>query len=170
MATATVAHNYDCSSQTFFFDVLLSEKYNTELYTHLGFQHFAFLGLAQEGENWHRKLRVTPNTGHVPALIKKIVGDGISYVEDGILDIATMRFDFRVLPSVFGDKSDVRGSIWCAPREGGVVRHARFDAHIKVFGVGSLIEEKMIETYKQSFSAAAKFTRGYLERNDLVGR
>ena len=170
MATLSVAHNYDCTAQTFFFDVILSQAYNTELYAHLGFPHFSFLGVVQDGTKWHRKIRVTPNTGNVPALVQKIVGDGISYVEEGTLDTTTMRFEFRVLPTVFGDKADIRGSIWCTPREGGVVRHARFDAHIKVFAVGSIIEEKMLENYKRSFDEAAVFTRGYLERNNLLAK
>ena len=52
---------------------------------------------------------------------------------------------------------------------GGVVRHAFFDSRVKLFGIGSIVEEKMLENYKRSFDAAARFTRGYLERNGLLG-
>ena len=168
MAVLTVAHDYDCSAETFFRKCVLSRAYNEELYRSLGFPKFEWLELKDEGAKVHRKIRVQPTTGNLPAPIQKIVGEGISYVEEGTFDAATLRFDFRVLPSALGDKADVTGSLWCTDRPGGVVRHARFDARIKVFGIGSLIEDKMLENYKRSFDAAAAFTKGYLQREGLL--
>ncbi len=167
MAALNVAHDYDCSAETFFRRCVLDRSYNEELYRTLGFPKFEWLELRDEGAKVHRKIRVQPTTGNLPGPIQKIVGEGISYVEEGTYDTEARRFDFRVFPSALGDKADVTGSLWCTDRNGGVVRHARFDARIKVFGIGSLIEEKMLENYKRSFDAAAQFTAGYLERHGL---
>ena len=170
MATLNVAHDYDCSAKTFFFDCVLNRAYNEELYKALGFPAFEWLECRDDGAKWFRKIRVMPTTGQLPAVIQKIVGEGLAYIEEGTLDVASLRFDFRVFPTVLADKSDIRGSLWCTERAGGVVRHARFESNIKVFGIGSVIEEKMLENYKRSFDSAATFTRGYLERNGLLGR
>ncbi len=170
MANLSVSHDYDCSANTFFFECMLNRAYNEELYRSLGFPAFEWLELRDNGATRFRKIRVVPSSGQLPAVVQKIVGEGMAYIEEGTFDVATMRFDFRVVPTVLADKADIRGSIWCTARPGGVVRHARFDAQIKVFGIGSIIEEKMLENYKRSFDSAAAFTRGYLERNGLLGR
>jgi hypothetical protein len=112
---------------------------------------------------------VQPITGNLPGPIRKLVGESLSYVEEGTFDANTGRFAFRVFPSALGDKADVTGALWCIERTGGVVRHVRCDAHVKVFGIGALIEEKLLENYKRSFEASASFTRGYLEREGLLG-
>jgi len=170
MATLTVAHDYDCSASTFFKKCVLSRSYNEELYASLGFPRFEWLELREGGRRSFRKIRVVPSTGQLPAAVKKLVGEGLSYIEEGTFDEDAMRFEFRVLPSALGDKADVTGRLWCTARPGGgVVRHASFDSRVKVFGVGGIIEEKMLENYQRSFDAAARFTRGYLERNGLLG-
>jgi hypothetical protein len=169
MATLTVAHDYDCSASTFFRKCVLSRAYNEELYGSLGFPAFEWLELRESGAKTFRKIRVVPSTGQLPAAVKKLVGEGLSYVEEGTFDADAMRFEFRVFPSALGDKADVTGRLWCTERPAGVVRHASFDSRVKIFGIGSIIEEKMLENYKRSFDAAALFTRGYLERNGLLG-
>lgn len=169
MAVLTVAHDYDCSAETFFRKCVLSRSYNEELYGSLGFPKFEWIELRDNGARVFRKIRVQPTTGNLPAALQKIVGEGISYIEEGTFDAKAMRFEFRVFPSALGDKADVTGALWCTERPGGVVRHARFDARIKVFGIGSLIEEKMLENYKRSFDAAANFTKGFLAREGLLG-
>jgi hypothetical protein len=169
MATLTVAHDYDCSATTFFQECVLSQRYNTELYASLGFPKFDWLELRRTEAQSFRKIRVVPATGQLPSAMQKLVGEGLSYIEEGTFDAAKMEFVFRVFPSALGEKADVTGRLWCTERPGGVVRHATFDARVKVFGIGSVIEEKMLENYKRSFDAAARFTRGYLERNGLLG-
>jgi hypothetical protein len=170
MATLTVAHDYDCSAGTFFRQCVLSQRYNEELYASLGFPKFEWLELRENGSRSFRKIRVVPSTGVLPAPVKKLVGEGLSYVEEGTFDAETMRFEFRVLPSALGDKADVTGRLWCTDRPGGgVVRHASFDSRVRVFGLGGIIEEKMLENYQRSFDAAARFTRSYLERHGLLG-
>ncbi len=170
MGTLAVAHDYDCSGKTFFEECLLKQDYNEELYASLGFPRFEWISLREDGARHHRKIRVTPSTGNLPSAIKKLVGEGISYVEEGVYDAVAGRFEFRVFPTALGEKADVRGAMWCVSRAGGCVRHARFDAHIHVFGIGGMIEERMLENYKRSFDSAAAFTRGFLQRRGLIGR
>jgi Protein of unknown function (DUF2505) len=170
MAKLSVAHDYDCTATTFFRDCILSKTYNDELYAFLGFPRFEWLELREEGQRTFRRTRVAPPTGQLPAPVKKLIGDGLSYIEEGTYDATTMRFEFRVLPSALGEKADVTGRLWCTDRPGGgIVRHAQLDAHVKVFGIGSLLEEKILDGYRRSFEAAAKFTSGFLERNGLRG-
>ncbi len=170
MGTLAVSHEYDCTGATLFTSCILNRAYNEELYGSLGFPRFEWLELRDEGTKRHRKIRVAPPTGNLPGTIKKLIGDGLSYVEEGTYDPATTRYEFRVYPSALGEKADVRGAMWCVPRGSGCVRHASFDAHVRVFGIGGMIEERILASYKKAFDVSATFTKAYLQRNGLTGQ
>jgi len=105
-----------------------------------------------------------PTVGDLPGAIKSLIGDNLGYTEEGTYDKKLRRFRVKVVPSVLADKLSVRGEIWLQPQ--GTDRCKRiFDAQVsvKIFGVGSIIEKRLIADLQLSYNAGAAFTTEYLK-------
>ena len=72
-----------------------------------------------------------------------------------------MRYHSAVTPSMFADKTKVEAELWCEPSPDGdaakCVRFARVKVEVKVFVVGSMVEEMIMRDLKGSYDAEAAF-------------
>ena len=89
---------------------------------------------ARRSARWSRRSRACPP----PA--KKVIGDALTYAEDGYLDKKTGHYQSVITPSTFADKTHVEAELWCEPSPSGdankCVRFARVKVEVKVFVVG----------------------------------
>lgn len=162
-------HDLDCSGPAYWEKCVLTKEFNERLYGELlKFPKFELLEQKEEGDLVRRRVRIEPPLTGLPGPAKKVIGDRMSYVEEGTYDRKTGRYKFKVTPSTMPDKVKTEGEIWCEEKgEKKCRRIARIKVEVKVFVVGSMIEEKIAGDLRKSYDAAASFTNTYVREKNL---
>lgn len=162
-------HELDCDGPTYWEKCVLTEEFNKRLYGEiLKFPKFELLEQKEDGDVVRRKVRIEPPLTGLPGPAKKVIGDRMSYVEEGTYDRKTGHYKFKVTPSTMPEKVKTEGEIWCEPiSEKKCRRVAKIHVSVKVFVVGSMIEEKIAGDLKKSYEAAASFTNVYVREKNL---
>ncbi len=166
MTAVRIEHAFDCDEKTFWEQIFFSEQFNRDMYLkYLQFKQWEVTEYRETDTSIFRTVTVTPKIGDLPGAIKSLIGDNLGYREEGKFDKQSRRFSVVVVPSSLADKISVRGDTWLQPLD--QVRHKRiFDAEVsvKMFGVGNIIEKKIIADLQLSYNAGAVFTADYLRR------
>lgn len=167
MSTFEIRHTLPITEEQFWQGTFFNEEFNRRLYLGtLGFDGYEALDIGTEaGGVQKRKVRVTLKVD-APGAIRKLVGDGVSYVESGKYDPATRRYRFRIEPSKLGDKLDISGDMWCEARgDKRIERIVRVEVNARIFGVGKVIEATIERNTRQSYDKAAQFTVAWAAEN-----
>jgi hypothetical protein len=169
MAEVTVRHELDCSVQDYWDKCVFDEGFNRALYVdRLHFTGFVPGESKDLGDRRTKKAKMEPPLHGVPAAVKKAIGDRLSYSEDGYLDKATGHYTCTITPSTFADKTRVEAELWCEPSPSGdagkCVRFARVKVEVKVFVVGGMVEDKIMQDLRGSYDAEAAFVREWVKR------
>lgn len=162
MAEFTARHEIDCSIQDYWDKCVFDNGFNQKLYVErLHFHSFVPSESIDTPEKRTKKCTMEPPLSGVPGPAKKLVGDALKYSEDGFLDKKTMRYRSTITPSTFADKTKVDAELWCEPSPSGdpkkCVRFARVRVEVKVFVVGSMVEEMIMRDLRTSYDAEAAF-------------
>ncbi len=169
MTHVRIAHRFDCDERTFWDRIFFDEAFNREMYLkYLQFQKWEVLEQHETETAISRTVTVSPKVGDLPGAIKSLIGDNLSYREIGTFDKQTRRYRVNVVPNVLADKLSVTGETWVEPV--GAKQCSRiFDAEVsvKVFGVGGIIEKRLIADLQLSYNAGAVFTTEYLKRSSV---
>jgi hypothetical protein len=132
-----IRHELPVSAEQFWAEIFRSEDFNRALYV----DH---LGCGYELELWdpvtgRRRARVQPNN-NLPQALAAVLGDKISFVEDGICDDDAEQYDFRVIPSRLGERIQVRGTVVTRPLSKRTCeRTVNLEIEARVFGIGGLV-------------------------------
>jgi hypothetical protein len=169
MQSVRIQHDFDCSEDTLWQVSFFDEEFNRRLYLEtLRFPAWRILDQKVTDETMTRRVEVQPLVENVPAPVKKLMGDRFAYVEEGTLDRKAKRYKFRVIPGSMADKTRIAGEIHMEPLgEKKVRRIVEFSIEMKVFVVGSIVEQKSIDDTKASYDKSAAFTRAYLKEKGL---
>jgi Protein of unknown function (DUF2505) len=157
-------HVFDTDIDTFWNKVFFEQDFNERQYRDaLKFKSWELLELTGEpGGKRTRKVRTEPSSD-APAVVKKLIGDSIAYVEEGTFDPATKVWSFEIITSKMSDKVKIKGRLWVEPKgDKKIERIIECDIEVKIFGVGGAIESFIEKTTKDSYEAAAKFTNQYV--------
>ena len=76
------------------------------------FPQWKLLDSKEDDAKLWRRVQVDPPVGDVPTAVKKVIGDRLSYVEEGTFDKKTKRYSFKVTPSTMAEKTKVAGEMW----------------------------------------------------------
>ncbi len=165
MAETTIRDEFDCTVETYWEKCHFDPEYNRRLYLEqLKFPGWKLLETKTEGGKVSRRVHLDPPLGNLPGPVKKVLGDSFSYTESGTFDPKTGRYTFTIAPSTLADKTKVEGELWCeAIGEKKIARHAKIRVEVKVFMVGSLVEDKVMADLRASYANAAPFTNAYLK-------
>ncbi len=163
-------HPYLIEPEAFWRDVFFDPAYNEALYRK-GLEFEAFKILEETpGARHTRKVAVTPKFD-APGPIKKLLGDSVSYVEEGHLDPAKPSWVVKVLPSKLADKTNIRSEMWLERTGPGQSdRVAAFDIEVKIFGIGGMFEKFLEKTMNENYKKAAEFTNEWLREKGLAGK
>src|SRR5688500_3968028 len=107
MAEITLRHEIDCDEDTFWEKCVFADndEYNRVLYKErLKFPGYELLDFKDTGDKKIRKVKIEPPLGNLPGPVKKVIGDRFSWVEEGLFDKKTHRYNFTVVPSTLPDK------------------------------------------------------------------
>jgi uncharacterized protein DUF2505 len=165
MAEVHLRHEIDCDEDTFWDKCVFSEEFNRRLYLDtLKFPGFKQLDQTDEPTRRTRKVHIDPPLTGMPGPVKKLLGDRFAYVEDGVWDRATKKYTFKITPNILSEKSRSTGELYCEKiGDKKILRIATIKVEVKVFAVGSLIEDKIVNDLKASYEAAAKFTNEFVK-------
>jgi hypothetical protein len=169
MAEVTVRHEMACSAQDYWDKCVFDNDFNHELYVErLHFHSFVPIEMQDLGDRRTKKCTMEPPMASIPPPAKKLIGDALRYGEDGYLDKKTGHYHSAITPSTFADKTHVEAELWCEPSASGdpnkCVRVARVKVEVKVFVVGSMVEDKIMRDLKGSYDAEAAFVSEWINR------
>lgn len=165
----TIRHPYNIEPEPFWQDVFFDADYNEKLYREgLRFEAFDVLELTSPPDGRRaRKVRVKPHLD-APAPIRKVIGDSVSYVEEGRLELGGPqgpRWVARVIPSTLAEKTQVHAEMWLERTGAGRSdRVASFDIEVKIFGIGGMFEKFLEKTMRDNYQKAAEYTNTWLAR------
>lgn len=164
MKERRIEHIYDCSADLFWNQIFLDDEYNRKLFLdELHFSVWRVLRSEEQGDRVHRTIEATPPLGDLPAALKRLLGEGLGYEEHGVLDRPRQRYELEVKPRSLAGKVSIQGALTAEPISDSSCRRvyvARVDA--RVFGVGGMIEQRLLDDIEKSYDKAAKFTNRWV--------
>jgi hypothetical protein len=169
MPEVTLRHEIDTDEDTYWAKCVFDADFNKKLYIDaLKFPQWKLLDSKEDDAKIWRKVQVDPPTGDMPAAVRKVIGDRLSYVEEGTWDRKTKRYSFKVTPSTMAEKTKVAGEMWTEKLgEKKVVRITKINVEVKVFMVGGLVEDRIISDLRSSYDKGTVFTNQYIAQNGL---
>jgi len=167
MGQFTCRHVFDTNVETYWDKIFFDEGYNLGLFREeLGFG-YEVLELTKEADGTvRRKVRTTPKSD-APTAVKKLIGDGLSYLEEGRFDPVKRRWLYTITPSKLADKISIKGELWAEPKGDKLERIATLDLEVKIFGVGKIVESFIEKTTRDSYDKAAAFTNRFVREKKL---
>jgi hypothetical protein len=160
----TLRNVFETDPETFWNKIFFDAEYNRRLYLDaLKFKDFELLELTGEpGGARTRKIRTEPRS-EAPAVVTKLIGGSLTYVEDGRFDPATKKWTYTISTSKLADKVKISGVFWVEPRgEKRIERICECTVEVKIFGVGGTIESFIEKTTRESYEDAARFTNAFI--------
>ncbi|RYZ60900.1 MAG: DUF2505 family protein [Proteobacteria bacterium] len=168
MAQVTLRNPLDCSPEAYFEGCLFDEAYSTRLFKDvLKFPGVEVLELKKEGDLWRRRVKVMPPMTGIPGPVKKMVGDSMSYIEDGTYDVKAKRYKYTVIPSTAAEKTKTQGEAWCEVENGKTVLVTKFSIDVKVMMIGGMIEDKILADLRASLDQATPFIASFTAEKGL---
>lgn len=166
MTEARIVNELFCSESTFWEKLFLDDEFNRRIYLEqLGFGAWRVLRQREISPNLlEREIEVMPKVSDLPGPLRALVGEGLSYREVGLLDRERHRYEVKAHSAKLGDRLLVEGVL---TTEGIDAEHCRrvFAVRVeaKIFGVGGLLEKRVISDLEQSHSDSAKFINQHLK-------
>ena len=169
MAEITLRHEIDTDEDTFWAKCVFDADFNKKLYIDtLKFPQWKLLDSKDDDAKLTRKVQVDPPTGSMPGPVKKVIGDRLSYVEEGTFDKKSKRYSFKVTPSTLAEKTKVAGEMWVEKLgEKKIARCCKISVEVKVFMVGGMVEDRILADLRASYDKGTAFTNQYIKDNGL---
>jgi hypothetical protein len=168
MADARIVHDIQGSEDTFW-KLFFDKEYNEALFLKtLGFDAWKVVSQDEGADRIERVIDAVPKIGDLPGPLKKLVENGVGYRERGTFIRAEHRMKVVVEPTVMHDKLSISGVIH-TERTGDRSCRRIYDAVVnaKVFGIGGMIEGRIMQDIKQSYDKAAAFTNQWIRDKGL---
>lgn len=168
MSQVTIRHEIQTDEDTYWERLVFDEGYNKKLFVeHLG-AGWKLLDQKEDDTKLTRRIEVEPPVGNLPTALKKLVSDKLSYTEEGTFDKATKRYKFEITPSLQADKTTITGEMWLEKLgEKKIARVCKFSVDVKIFVVGSMVEERITSDLRSSYDRGTKFANEYIAKNGL---
>lgn len=170
MGKITIRHTFDTDEASYWDRVFFDPEFNRRLYLDaLKFKGFEVLSqTGGPGEARTRTMRTEPSSD-APAVVKKLIGDSISYREEGSFDPASGVWTYRITTSKLADKVRISGRFWVEPVAGAkkVERVCECEIEVKIALVGGAVESFIEKTTRESYESAARFTNEFIREKGL---
>ena len=169
MQKRRIEHTFDCDVQTYWDDVFFNPEYNAKLFMErLRFERWEVIEQVDTDDGFRRVIEAVPRVGDLPGPIKSLLKNGAGYREEGEFVRSKSRYQLRVTSHSLKDKLLVTGDMHAKPTDDGrCCRSYDAMADAKVFGIGGMIERRILDDWEKSYRKAAEFTTQWLaERSD----
>ena len=162
MKQIKLVHEINCSPEVFWklqFDPAFNEAL---LRAAMKVEDFKILKFEENDREIRRTTTGQPKID-LPGPIKKIMGSGFGYTEEGKFDKATQTWTWKITISSFGDKARNEGTMRVESiGENKVRRTADAVVECKIFGVGGMIESNMEKAVVEGWNAGAAFVNKWI--------
>lgn len=169
MADKRFAHAFPCSVDTFWSSVFFDEAYNRELFLgRLRFDSWELETFEETDTHIRRVLRAVPRVGELPGPLKKAAKNGVGYVERGEFDKAAKHYKIVVTPFSMPDRMTILGDSYCEAISASECRRIHLATVVaKIFGIGGLVENRILADLEKSYDKSAEFTRNWIVERGL---
>ena len=169
MADVVIEHTSNCSEDTFWDKIFFDEEYNQRMFKEaLEFPHYEVTKSEDGDKEVRRTVNVVPKLGPMPGPVKKLIGDGLGYEEEGVYDKATRKYSIKITPNKLADKINITGKMYTKPEgDGKLKRVFECSVNAKIFGIGGLLEKQIIGDMQTSYAKAAEFTNKFVAEKGL---
>lgn len=168
--TLALSHrqHFAVSLETYWRELCLSLVYQERLYREaLGCSRMEVLENSGSYETGvKRRLRFT-KTIDAPAAIAKLFGSAVTIEEHSSFDAGEQCWTYRMVPSLMGDRIDIRGRVRARTDGSGVEQLSENSVTCRLFGLGGIIEPFVARSTEEGNADKANFTRRYIEENSL---
>jgi hypothetical protein len=165
MQEITIRHEMECDEDTYWFKCVFDKEYNERLYlTELKFPQYEQEKFEDDGETIRRTVRASPKIPPLPGPVKKVIGDGLAYVETGSFTRTKKHYTFTATPNALADKAKTNGDMFVetvGPKR--IARVAMISVDVKVFMVGGLVEDQILNSLRSSYERAVAFTNAWVK-------
>lgn len=169
MPDISLRHEFETDEDTYWSKCVFDADFNKKLYLEaLKFPVWQLLDFKDDDAKIWRRVQVEPPVTNVPGPVKKVIGDRLSYVEEGTFDKKTHRYAIKVTPSTMTDKMKIAGEMWTEKLgDKKIARLTKMNVEVKIFMVGGLVEERILSDLRASYDKGAAFTTKYIKENGL---
>ena len=169
MPEVTLRHEIDTDEDTFWSKIVFNEEFNKKLYEGaLKFPGWKLVDSKEDDAKIVRRVQVDPPVGDLPGPVKKVIGDRLAYTEEGTFDKKSKRYTFKVTPSTMADKTKVSGELWVEKIGDKKIRRlCRISVEVKVFMVGGMVEDRIMQDLRNSYDNSTAYTNQYIKENGL---
>lgn len=169
MGSFRAEHVFNCSEATFWDKIFFDDEYNRRQFTDvLHFSLWKEIERRDEGERIVRRVQAAPPLGELPGPLKAVIGESAGYEEHGVFDKQKRRYTVKVVPNKLADKLNIEIAMWTEPAgENRLRRIAEGTVVAKIFGVGGMLEKKMISDLERSYEKSAAFTNQFIQEKGL---
>jgi hypothetical protein len=169
MPEVTLRHEIDTDEDTFWSKLVFNDEFNEQMFLGaMKFPGWKVLESKEDDAKIVRRTQVDPPTGDLPGPVKKVIGDKLAYTEEGTFDKKSKRYSFKVTPSTMAEKTKVNGEMWTEKvGDKKVRRMCRISVEVKVFMVGSMVEDRIMQDLRSSYDSSAVYTNKYIQENGL---
>ena len=169
MADVKIEHVYNCSADTFWDKLFFDDEFNKSLFKDaLEFPVYEKLKEEKDDKEVRRSINVMPKLGPMPGPLKALIGDGLGYREDGVFDKKAKRYTMTITPNKLADKISIKGEFYLEPKgEKSCTRVFKCSVTAKIFGVGGMLEKRVIADLETSYEKSAAFTNKWLAEKKL---
>jgi hypothetical protein len=168
MADVRIEHVYNCSEDTFWDKVFFDDDYNQRMFKDaLNFPVYEQTKRDEDDQEVRRSINVVPKLGPMPGPLKAVIGEGLGYREDGVLDKKTRRYNIVITPNKLADKVTIKGVLYTKPQGDKCVRVFECSITAKIFGVGGMLEKRIVADMETSYEKGATFTNEWLAEKGL---
>ncbi len=164
MAQRRIEHTFECNPATFWSDIFFDEGYNQQVFVQrLKFERWAIVERQDTAEGFRRVIEAVPSVGDLPGPIKALLKNGAGYREVGRFLEGSSRYEFEVVSNSLGERLQVAGVVTVEPVDGGRCRRVQtLDVRAKVFGIGSMLENHIIDNMVKGYEKSARHTQRWL--------
>lgn len=165
----TIKHIFETDVDTFWNKVFFDEAYNRALCVdHLKFRLFNTLDLKRESNGVITRRTENGPPAEVPKMVAKVLGDTVNYVEEGRFDPTSKKWSFSIIPAMAANKIQSVGELWVEPRgDKRIERIIQIDLQVKIFGIGSMVEQLIEKQSREMYGKAADYTNKWIREKGL---
>lgn len=166
MADARIVHELACCESVFWDKLFFNDEFNRCLF--LGELHFSGWRVLRTGDTnadlVEQEVEATPPIGDLPGPLRALIGEGLSYHEVGRCDRKRRRYTVQAKSKPLGDKLLVDGELFTeAIDETRCRRIFAVRVTAKIFGIGGMLEKRLLADLEQNYATSARFIDQYVK-------
>jgi hypothetical protein len=159
----TYRHTFNTDVDTYWTKIFFNQEYNERLFRDALKFEYELIELKEEPDGTRRRrVRIEPKTD-APAVVKKLIGDSIGYLEEGTFNPTSKKWLYKITTTKMSDKISTAGTFWVEPRgDKQIERICEVELNVKIPLVGGEIEKFIAKTTADSYEKAWQFTNQFI--------